>query len=65
MKGHQSPTDTLPSVYTCTVEEGTATRAQTQQHLQKLVLVESVEVVLPLAVWLQQQVVQADPDLAI
>lgn len=40
-------------------------RAQTEQHLQELTLVETVEVVLPLAVSLQQQVVQADPDLAI
>lgn len=36
-----------------------------QRHLQKLVLVEAVEVVLSLAVSLQQQVVQADPDLPV
>lgn len=47
------------------MEEGTGTRAHIQRHLQKLILVETVEVVLPLAVFLQQQVVQADPDLAI
>lgn len=60
IKGH-----TLPSVYTCTEEEGTVGGAQIQQHLQKLTLVESIVVVFPLAVSLQQQVVQAEPHLAI
>lgn len=60
IKGHM-----LPSVYTCTEKEGTVSGAQIQQHLQKLTLVETVVVVFPLAVSLQQQVVQAEPHLAI
>lgn len=37
----------------------------TATHLQELVLVETVEIVLPLEVSLQQQVEQAYPDLAV
>lgn len=57
-------THTLPSVSTY-AEEGTVSGAQIQQHLQKLALVETIVVVFPLAVSLQQQVVQAKPDLPI